>query len=151
MAAELTRDVVQRFIDAVLNRGNHLVARELLAPGFVDHHGFLGVVAPGGFHETLRLVRDGFPDAYYVLDDLTVDGAKAVANMTFQGTHDGPFRGQAASRRKVTVAGVHVFQVVGARIAEHWAYENLITLAALAPDAPAPAPALTRRLPAAIW
>jgi predicted ester cyclase len=149
MTAELTRDVVQRFLDAVLNRGNHLVARELLAPGFVDHHGFLGCLGPGGFHETLRLLRDGFPDAYYVLEDLFVDRQKAVARVTFQGTHEGHFRGHAPTYRKVTVAGVHVFRVEGARLVEHWSYENLWSLAALVPDAPPSAPAIA--LPAAIW
>lgn len=150
MSSELTRDVVQRFLDGVLNRGNHGVARELVAEGLVDHHGFLGCIGAGGFHETLRLVRDGFPDAYYVLEDLFVDRHKAVARVTFQGTHEGTFRGQPPTHRKVTVAGVHVFRVEGARIVEHWAYENLWTLAALLPDAPPPAPPVTRRL-AGIW
>ena len=51
---------------------------------------------------------------------------------------------------EVTVAGVHVFRVEGVQIVEHWAYENLWTLAALLPDAPPPAPPITRRL-AGIW
>ncbi|MDB5096891.1 MAG: hypothetical protein JWM80_1312 [Cyanobacteria bacterium RYN_339] len=143
MTAELTRDVVQRFVDAAINRGNHRVARELLGPGFIDHHGFLGCRGPGGFHETLRILRDGFPDAYYVLEDLFVDQQKAVARVTFQGTHDGPFRGSPPTHRKVTVAGVHVFAVAGAQIAEHWAYENLWSLPS--------GPAITRPLVGAIW
>jgi steroid delta-isomerase-like uncharacterized protein len=135
MGNDLMRDVVRQFVATVLNRGNVKVARDLLAPDFIDHHGFLGCPpALEGFEATLMALRNAFPDAYYRVDEFIVDGPKAVVQMTFQGTHLGPFKGLAATGRKVTLAGVHVFRLEGARLVEHWAYENVLPLIDLVPD-----------------
>lgn len=128
MSIELHQDAVRRFFGAVMNRGNLAVAGDMMLPAFDDRDGFLGLRPGSSFEHTLRSLRDGFPDAYYIVDDLVADDRHCIAQTTFQGTHLGSFGGLAPTGRKVTVRGVHVFGFEGGLMASHGAFENVWSL-----------------------
>lgn len=138
MSSSSTRAVIVRFFDQVLNRGDGPLGQGMLADDYKDHHGFLSAPpSAAGFASDLKRLRDAFPDAYYMIDDLRIDGEKAVVQVTFQGTHAGDFLHHPASHRKLTVLGLHLFRVVEGRIAEHWAFENVWSLVPPRPPVPA--------------
>lgn len=140
-AEQLHRAVVERFMEAGLNRRNAVVAESLLAPAFTDHGGFLGEpVIAGRCQAFLTPLETAFPDGRYALEDLIADGDKVVLRVSFQGTHRGWFRGHAPTGRTVALAGIHIFRCQGPCILEHWAMENHQDLDALLRPAPSSAP-----------
>ena len=140
-AEQLHRAVVERFMEAGLNRRNAVVAESLLAPTFTDHGGFLGEpVVAGRCAALLDQLQVAFPEGRYALEDLIADGDKVVLRVSFHGTHRGGFRGHAPTGRAVSLAGIHIFRCGGRCILEHWAMENHQDLDALLRPAPTPGP-----------
>jgi steroid delta-isomerase-like uncharacterized protein len=67
-----------------------------------------------------------FPDSHITVDDLIVEGDKAVVRYTYTGTHKGQWKGIPATHKKITIRGIHIDRIVGGKIGEEWArYDTL--------------------------
>ena len=49
------------------------------------------------------------------------DGDKVSTRRTWQGTHQGPYRGVAATGKRVTWSQISIVRIVNGRIVEDWA------------------------------
>jgi hypothetical protein len=63
---------------------------------------------------------DAVPDVHYTLDDIVVEGDKAVARFTVTGTHKGALMGIPPTNKKVKYWGIDIFHVVGGKLIEGW-------------------------------
>src|SRR5262249_39446424 len=88
-----------------------------------------------GFRDYMRTVRRAFPDFHNQVEEIIAEGDRVVARLTYTGTHQGELFGVAATGRKVSYAGVAIFRIAGAAIAEGWVLGDLHGLIQqLAPD-----------------
>ena len=112
---------MQRFYEEVWNQGNLAAIDELLTPDFVDH-GLPPGVPPNreGFKQFAAMYRQAFPDARLTVEDLIIEGDKAVARWSATGTHQGALMGIPATGRKINISGIDVGRFVGGKWAEHW-------------------------------
>lgn len=67
-----------------------------------------------------RAVVDAFPDYYWDLQHVLVDGDWLAARLVDTGTHSGSFRGVPASGRVIEVQELAVYRLENGRIAESW-------------------------------
>lgn len=111
--------IVTKFIDRVLNADEIEATSEYFWEDMVEQAPFPGQ-GPGveGLKDVLRMIRAGFPDIHWTIEEQIEEGDKVVTRFTWTGTHDGPFMGVPASGRKVSVWGVVIDRFDGHKVRE---------------------------------
>lgn len=129
MSAEDNRKVVERFYNVMWNCWDEDEMRAILDPE-VDFHGSIGLHVTGhnGFAGYMRTIREAFQDFHNRIDDLVVTGDRAVARLTYTGTHDGVLFGHPASGRPIEYTGVAMFTIVDGRITRVWVLGDRMAL-----------------------
>jgi len=61
-----------------------------------------------------------FPDNYFTLDDIVVEGDKVAVRWTWTGTHKGKFMGIPPTNKKVTIWAIQIDRVAGGKFVEIW-------------------------------
>jgi steroid delta-isomerase-like uncharacterized protein len=111
------KEIVRSVYEVSLNTGDMDHLNRVVAPDFV---GVRGEVGPVAFARTLVELRTAFPDIRYTVEDLIEEGDRVAIRWTWTGTHQGPFRGLAASGKRVSNSGFAIFQLRDGRIARSW-------------------------------
>jgi steroid delta-isomerase-like uncharacterized protein len=123
--AQDPKQVVRRAIEEVWNRRDAAAAEELIAEGVVWHHNTLGErQGRAAFLETVNELRSAFPDTKITVEALAADGDRVMCHWVASGSHQGSYRGVAASGQSVTWSGVVVDRVVDGQIVERWTYAD---------------------------
>jgi hypothetical protein len=88
------------------------------------------IVYHNGTGEDVRGLKDykqytneaynAFPDLHFTIDDLIVEGDKAVVRFTMTGTHKGVIMGISPTNKKVTIWGIGIDRIVGGKVVESW-------------------------------
>ena len=81
---------------------------------------------------------DAFPDVHFNIDDIVVEGDKAVVRWTWTGTQKSEFMGIPATNKKVTGWVIQIDRIVGGKVAEIW--ERMDTLGFMQQLGAIPAP-----------
>ena len=112
--------LVGRFVDEVINRANKKALAELVAADHVRHVPDGDLYGREGVRIDVAEWRAGFPDLELILEDLIAEGDRVVSRFVLRGTHVGPFRGIAPTRRTVALAGIGVDRINRGQLAESW-------------------------------
>jgi predicted ester cyclase len=114
-------DVVGAYVQRFKNEGHFAVFPRAFGPSFRHHFryeddkgGWASWVATG------RTFLSGFPDVQVKVVDLLAYDEWVIEHNIATGTHQGLFRGRAATGRVVTWREIHVYRVRGGRIMENW-------------------------------
>jgi predicted ester cyclase len=127
MGTEENKDVVRRFLEEVVGRGDIDVLRELCTTDAVNHaaapdrqHGIQNVGA------VIEFSRHAQPDQRWVEQHIVAEGDLVVVYGRRDGTWRAPsFRGiDTPSGGPVSVELAHMFRLRDGRIAEHWAVRD---------------------------
>ncbi|MFE4589769.1 ester cyclase [Streptomyces laurentii] len=81
-----------------------------------------------GMRAAIRRWASTVEDLSLTLDDLVVEGDKAVARMTFSGRQVGPILGIPASGRRFSVGLIDIFLIEDGLFAQHWDEMDLLGL-----------------------
>jgi hypothetical protein len=73
-----------------------------------------------GVKKYMSELYDAFPDIHITLDDVVVEGDKAVIRYTYTGTHKGAFMGIPATNKKVTGWTIQIDRFVDGKFVEAW-------------------------------
>jgi steroid delta-isomerase-like uncharacterized protein len=121
MSIEDNKALVRRLVEAS-NRGNLDALDALVTDTFVEHSPYVqgGPAGAEGMKQFARMIRSGFPDSEWVIDDLIAEGDQVVMRWTSRGTHQGEAFGIPATGRPVVVTGIDIFRVSGGKLAERW-------------------------------
>jgi steroid delta-isomerase-like uncharacterized protein len=121
--------VIGRFYDEMWNQWNFDLAEQILAPN-IRFRGSLGTEVRGieEFQAYMRSVQAAFPDFHNRIEELIVEGNRAAARLTYEGTHRGEIFGAAATEKRITYAGAAFFGFSEGRIAEGWVLGDLYAL-----------------------
>lgn len=67
---------------------------------------------PSGFETTLTDLQNAFPDIHYTIEDVIAEDDRVVVRWTWEGTHQGSFRGFPPSNTRVTdtANGIYEFE-----------------------------------------
>lgn len=123
MTARTTQPVqiVQAYIARVWNGRDLAAMDELLRQDYRRH---LGPRVPpldrDGQRARIAAFHRGFSDLRMEVRDLFAAGARVTFRFDLLGTHDGEFRGVAASGQSVAVEGIDIATVEGGEMVEHW-------------------------------
>lgn len=114
----------------VFNDGDDDVARELVAPDFVDHEAPPGTPGgPEGYAGTARWMRSVWTNATWEIVDAFAKGDRACLRVIFSGRHDAEFMGVPPTGKEVKVQHIHIYRITDGQVHEHWAVRDEANLA----------------------
>lgn len=111
------------------NTGDEALAREALAPGFVDRTPPRGR-APGmaGALAASRRFRAAVPDLSCTVEQMIVAGDRAVSHLHFRGHFSGRFGDRQGHGQAVDFTATDIYRIVNGRITDNWHLEDNLTL-----------------------
>ena len=111
--------VLGRFIEEVINQGRFEVCDQIVQDNFVELDPLPGQSqGRQGLKDVIAMMRAGFPDIHWVVDESIASGDKVVSRFTWTGTHRGNFLGIPATNRPVTVKGVVIDRLADGKMAD---------------------------------
>jgi steroid delta-isomerase-like uncharacterized protein len=121
MSGESKKAIIRRLV-ALLNEGKLDALDHIFAPDYVRHDpsDLLREVGVAEYRAAFAKLRQAFPDAHWMIEDLLEDGDKVVARASFRGTHAGPLFNIAPSGKVVTYPIMGIYRIENGRIAEDW-------------------------------
>ncbi|MEO7097150.1 MAG: ester cyclase [Polyangiales bacterium] len=115
-----------------LNSGDTAGAASLMSEDCVNHSAIPEAQGRAGFERIVGKIRTAFPDMSYTLDDVIVEGDKAVMRMTMSGTNRGPmtFTRMPAepTGKAVKFEQIHIMRVLDGKIVEHWLGQDSLAM-----------------------
>lgn len=113
------KEVIQAFMEDVLNRGRLERADDLVKENFVELDPLPGQ-AQGreGLKAVVLVLRTAFPDMHWVPKEMVAEGQKVVTRFVWTGTHRGTFLGIPPTGKSVEVKGVVIDLLEDGRMSE---------------------------------
>lgn len=121
--------LVETFFNVMWNTWDDATMRDILDPA-IDFHGSIGLHVTGhdGFAGYMQTIRDAFPDFHNRIDEIIATDDRAVARLTYTGTHDGPLFDHAPTGKPIEYAGVAMFTMAGGKITKVWVLGDRLAL-----------------------
>lgn len=129
MTAEATRTFMSRFVDFI-NTASDELGQELVSPDAVFHVPGRPVPlrGPAGYLEIIKMMRHGFPDVQWSLEETIVEGDKVAARFLMRGTHRGEFFNVPPTGRKIEVQAMNFYRLYHGKIVEERGQPDLLGL-----------------------
>jgi steroid delta-isomerase-like uncharacterized protein len=129
MSAEANKQVMQRFVEFI-NTASPKLAEELISPDAIFH--VPGRPAPlrgpAGYLEIIGMMRAGFPDIQWALEEMIAESDKVAARFTMRGTHQGIFFGVPPTGKKIAVQAMNIYRLSGGQFVEERGQPDLLGL-----------------------
>jgi steroid delta-isomerase-like uncharacterized protein len=109
--------IVRGFVDEVITKGNIDAAGKYFWEDMVEQVPMPGQ-GPGlsGLQDAIRMMRTGFPDIVFSIQEQITEGDKVASRFEWTGTHRGEFLGIPATGRPVRVWGIVMDRLEDGRI-----------------------------------
>ena len=126
MSADTSRRLVETFYNVMWNTWSEETVRAILTTD-IDFRGSIGLQVTGqdGFLTYMATIRDAFPDFRNHIEEIIATDDRAVARLTYTGTHRGELLGCAPTGRHIEYAGVAMFTCHNGRISKVWVLGDL--------------------------
>jgi steroid delta-isomerase-like uncharacterized protein len=114
------KTVVRRLFDELWNKGNMLVADEIIAPTYLHHDDSTPDLGKGPESEKKRvnLYRTAFHDLRLSIEDLLAEGETVVARWSCRGVHKGELNDIAPTGKQFAITGVTIARFSNGKIVE---------------------------------
>ena len=129
MSIEANKLAMRRFTEFIntadQNLGEELIAADaqFWVPGRSESMRGLA-----GYMNVLGMMRSGFSDVQWSLEETIAEGDKIAARFTMRGTHDGTFFGVPATGRKIEVRAMNFYRLAGGKFVEEYGQPDLLGL-----------------------
>jgi steroid delta-isomerase-like uncharacterized protein len=127
--AEENRRTMQRFVQFI-NTADKNLATELVSPEAIFHVPGRPepLRGPPGYLEIIQMMRSGFPDIQWTLEEMVAEADKVAARFTMRGTHQGIFFGVPATGKKIAVQAMNIYRFADGKIVEERGQPDLLEL-----------------------
>jgi steroid delta-isomerase-like uncharacterized protein len=125
--SEEKKELERRMYEEIYNKKNFNAYEQFYATDWVCHPSPPGM-PPGldGMKQWHTLTNKAFPDMQVKLEDIVTEGDRVACRWTATATHKGEFMGTPATNKQVTITGIHIDRITGAKIAETWNYTDMM-------------------------
>lgn len=128
-AIAANKKFMTRFVDFI-NTADPKLADELVSPDAIFH--IPGrpdpLKGPSGYLNVIAMMRSGFPDIQWSLDEMVVEPNKVAARYTMRGTHEGAFAGIAPTGRKISVQALNIYELCNGQIIREIGQPDMMAL-----------------------
>jgi steroid delta-isomerase-like uncharacterized protein len=129
MTAESKTKVMNRFLEFI-NTASEKLAVELISPDAIFYVPGRPepLRGPAGYLEIIGMMRSGFPDIQWTLEEMIAEGDKVAARFIMRGTHQGSFFGVPPTGKKITVQAMNFYRLSGGQFVEERGQPDLLSL-----------------------
>ena len=129
MTAHDNKLVMQRFVEFI-NTASETLATELIAQNAVFHVPGRPdpMRGPAGYLAVIGMMRGGFPDIQWTLEEMVAEGDTVAARFTMRGTHRGPFFGVPPTGKPIVVQAMNFYRFAGGQIVGEHGQPDLLGL-----------------------
>lgn len=129
MTSESSRQIMDRFVKFI-NTADSKMADDLISPDAIFH-------VPGqpepmrgpiGYLSIIGIMRSGFPDIQWTLDDLVAEDDKVAARYTMRGTHSGSFMGVPPTGKSIMVKSMAFYRLSNGQFIEEQGLPDMLEL-----------------------
>jgi predicted ester cyclase len=123
------RQFMNRFV-RFINTADARLAVELVSPQAVFHVPGRPepVRGPEGYLEIIGMMRSGFPDIQWTLEESVVEGDVIAARFTMRGTHRGSFLGTHPTGKTIAVQALNIYRLSNLKIVSEVGQPDLLGL-----------------------
>jgi steroid delta-isomerase-like uncharacterized protein len=128
MTAE-NKVVMSRFVEFI-NTGSEKLAEELISPDAVFHVPGRPepLRGPAGYLAVIGMMRGGFPDIQWTLEEMIAEDDKVAARFTMRGTHQGSFFGVPPTGKTIAGQAMNFYRLSGGQFIEERGQPDLLGL-----------------------
>jgi steroid delta-isomerase-like uncharacterized protein len=129
MSTENNKQLMNRFVEFI-NTANEQLANELISsdakfyvPGQPEP-----MRGPTGYLAIIGMMRSGFPDIQWTLEEMVAENDKVAARFIMKGTHDGVFFGVPPTGKSIKVQAMNFYRFFNGQIIEEYGQPDLLGL-----------------------
>lgn len=139
--AEANKRTMPRFVEFI-NTASETLATELISPQAIFHVPGRAepMRGPAGYLAIIRMMRGGFPDIQWSLEEMVAEGDKVAARFVMRGTHRGVFSGVPASGKTINVQALNIYRFSAGQIVEETGQPDMLALLQQIGAVPPPKP-----------
>ena len=129
MTSEANKLTMQRFVEFI-NTASEALADELISPNAIFHvpGSPQPMRGPGGYLAIIAMMREGFPDIQWTLDEMVAERDKVAARFTMLGTHQGRFLGVPPTGKKIAVQAMNMYRLSNGQFVEERGQPDMLGL-----------------------
>jgi steroid delta-isomerase-like uncharacterized protein len=129
MILEANKIMMHRFTEFI-NTASELLAEELIAPDAIVHVPGRSepMRGPAGYLAIIGMMRGGFPDIQWTLEEMVAEGDKVAARFTMRGTHRGTFLGIRPTGKTIAVRAINFYRLSGGQFVEEHGQPDMLGL-----------------------
>jgi steroid delta-isomerase-like uncharacterized protein len=126
---ETHKDFFKQFVQFI-NTADENLAQQLISPVAKFHVPGQPepLQGPKGYLMIIAMMRSGFPNIQWTLEDLTTEGDKAAARFTMRGTHNGEFFGVPPTGKIIMVQAINFYRLANEQIIEEYGQPDMLGL-----------------------
>lgn len=126
---EAKSDFFKQFLQFI-NTADENLAQQLISPRakfFVPGQPE-PLQGPNGYLTIIAMMRSGFPDIKWAIDDMITEKEKVAVRFTMRGTHQGTFFGVPATAKPIVVQAMNFYVLAGDQIIEEYGQPDMLGL-----------------------
>jgi steroid delta-isomerase-like uncharacterized protein len=129
MTVETNKIVMHRFLEFI-NSASESLAQELISPDAIFHvpGSPEPMRGPAGYLAIIGMMRGGFPDIQWTLEEMVAEGDKVAARFTMRGTHRGTFFGVPPTGKTIAVQAMNIYRLSGSQFVEEHGQPDMLGL-----------------------
>jgi len=129
MGMETHEEFFKQFVQFINTADEHL-AQQLISPLAKFHVPGQPepLQAPGGYLMIIGMMRSGFPDIQWTLEEMVAEGDKVAVRYTMRGTHQGVFLGVQPTGKPIVVQAINFYRLVDNQIIEEYGQPDMLGL-----------------------
>jgi steroid delta-isomerase-like uncharacterized protein len=129
VTSQSNKRVMQRFTEFI-NTASEEFAEELIAPDATFHVPGRSepMRGPGGYLAIIGMMREGFPNVRWTMEEMVSEGDKVAARFTMRGTHQGPFFGVPPTGTEIVVQALNLYHLADGQIVEEHGHPDMLSL-----------------------
>jgi predicted ester cyclase len=125
MTAQDHKAIARRFFEEVWNQQKLDVVDEIFALNVILNR---TSVSREAIKQLVTARRAAFPDIHVTVDDQVAEGDKVSTRRTWQATHQGSYRGLAATGKRVRWTQISIVRFAESRVVEDWAVADELSI-----------------------
>lgn len=122
--------VVMRRFTEFINTASEKLAGELISPDAIFYVPGRPepMRGPAGYLAIIQMMRGGFPDIQWTLEEAVAEGDKVAARFTMRGTHLGTFLGVAPTGKNISVQAMNIYRLSRGQFVEERGLPDMLEL-----------------------
>ena len=129
MTSEANKLTMQKFVEFI-NTASEALADELISTNAIFHvpGNPEPMRGPAGYLAIIGMMREGFPDIQWTLEDMVAESDKVAARFIMRGTHQGTFFGVPPTGKKITVQAMNFYRLSNGQFVEERGQPDMLGL-----------------------